>query len=167
MIGPPEPRPAQADKLGHLQPSDGPGTAAETVGLNTEALEHGDIKITERGVVLGVEGEVLAVSEAAAGEEGGHVGGGVGGGVAEVAPIKEHRAVEEGVALLFHPLEAREKGFEFSKLGFLDGSELSAGVASAALMCQRMMREGDAGKVDLGIETLTDEDGDQAGAVGF
>lgn len=49
------------------------GAAAEFSGFNAEVLEHGDVEVTEWGVVVGAEGQVLAVLEAAASEQDGEV----------------------------------------------------------------------------------------------
>ena len=51
-----------------LQPAQRALARAELVGLDAEALEHGDVEVRERVVVLLVESEVLTVLEAAAGE---------------------------------------------------------------------------------------------------
>src|SRR5438093_99811 len=56
--------------LPHLfQPRERPTTAPKAVHLQAKALEHRHIQVAERRAVLGVEGEVLAVPEAAAGQE--------------------------------------------------------------------------------------------------
>jgi hypothetical protein len=59
----------------HFQPAHGAGGGGEAVGFDAELLEHGDVEVRQRVVALGVEGEVLAVPEAAADEEDGQVGG--------------------------------------------------------------------------------------------
>ena len=64
-----------------FQTAHGAGGGGEAVGFDAELLEHGDVEVRQRVVVLGIEGEVLAVPEAAAGEEDGQVGGDVAGAV--------------------------------------------------------------------------------------
>jgi hypothetical protein len=60
-------------------------------------LQHGDEEVAERLVVIALEGEVLAVLEASAGEEDGEVGVVVDVGVAEVAAVEDHGAVEQAL----------------------------------------------------------------------
>src|ERR1700738_295659 len=72
-----------------FQPCKGAGAAAELVHLQTEALEHRDVKVAQRRVALRVEGEVPAVFEAAPGEQHRHVLDAVRAGVGEVA-AEEH-----------------------------------------------------------------------------
>ena len=65
----------------HFQSAHGAGGGGEAVGFDAELLEHGDVEVRQRVVALGVEGEVLAVPEAAAGEDDGEVVGDVAVGV--------------------------------------------------------------------------------------
>ena len=51
---------------GHFQPAHGAGGGGEAVGFDAQLLEHGDVEVRQRVVAPGVEGEVLAVLEAAA-----------------------------------------------------------------------------------------------------
>ena len=55
------------------QPGQGAVAAGEVVGFDAHLLEHRDIEIGEGGVVPRVEGEMLSVLEAAAGQQDGQV----------------------------------------------------------------------------------------------
>ena len=57
----------------HLQSLQRSGAGAEAVGFEAEALEEGDVEVAEGRRILRVEGEVLTVLEAAAGEMGSEV----------------------------------------------------------------------------------------------
>src|SRR5687767_4559806 len=85
------------DSLAWLEPGEGSRARAELVGLDPQALEHAHVEVAERGRVLRVERQVLAVPEAAAGQEDGQVPRGVTATVTEVAPKEHGRAVEERV----------------------------------------------------------------------
>jgi hypothetical protein len=63
-----------------FQPAHGAGGGGEAIGFDAELLEHGDVEVRQRIVALGVEGGVLAVPEAAAGEEDRQVGGDLASG---------------------------------------------------------------------------------------
>src|SRR5207302_9274730 len=52
----------------HLQPAHGAGGGGESVGLQPHALQHRDEEVRQRIVVGGIECEMLAVLEPAAGE---------------------------------------------------------------------------------------------------
>jgi hypothetical protein len=56
-------------------------------------LEHADVEIAQGRWAIWIEGEMLAVLEAAAGEEDGEVLGGVAAAVAEVAAEEDGGAV--------------------------------------------------------------------------
>jgi hypothetical protein len=72
------------------------------VGLDAQTLEHAHVEIAEGRRVLRIEMEVLAVLEAAAGEEDGEIFRGVAAGVAEIAAEENGGAVEEvGVVFLW------------------------------------------------------------------
>src|SRR5688500_6063472 len=71
----------------HLQPPDRALAGAERVGLDAQALEHGDVEVAEVLVLLLVERDVLAVAEAAAGDDAGHVLVAVARRVAEVGAV--------------------------------------------------------------------------------
>ena len=68
------------------------------VGFEAEALEHADVEIGERGRGFWIEGEVLAVLEAAAGQQHGQVDVRVGVRAAHAGAIEDHRAVEQRLA---------------------------------------------------------------------
>ncbi|MEY4483419.1 MAG: hypothetical protein RL693_871 [Verrucomicrobiota bacterium] len=67
--------------------------------LGAHVLEHGYEEIAERGVVVLLEGVVLAVVDSASGEDDGEVGVVVLVGVAHVAAEEDHGAIEEAVAV--------------------------------------------------------------------
>src|SRR4051794_98051 len=79
--------PATFGNLHHLQPTHGSPAGGKLVRLDSQALEHGDEEVGERVIVLLVEGEVLAVPEAAAGQEHGQVDVGVRVGAAHARPV--------------------------------------------------------------------------------
>jgi hypothetical protein len=66
------------------------------VGLDAQTLEHAHVEVAQGRRVLGIETEVLAVFEAAAGEEDGEIFRGVAAGVAGIAAGENGGAVEEG-----------------------------------------------------------------------
>ncbi|HWB02201.1 MAG TPA: hypothetical protein VG796_04190 [Verrucomicrobiales bacterium] len=76
-------------KAGEGQPIDRPESVPLLVPKWSvsmpKALEHADVEVAQGRRVLGIEVEVLAVLEAAAGEEDGEIFGGVAAGVAGVA----------------------------------------------------------------------------------
>jgi hypothetical protein len=78
---------------------EGASVAAKVVSLDTEVLQHGDEEIAEGFVLHGVEGEVLAMFEAAAGEENGQVGAVVDVRIAEVAAVEDHRLIQQACAI--------------------------------------------------------------------
>ena len=69
--------------------------AGELVGLDPLTLEHRDEEVGQRVIVLLVEGEVLAVFPASAGEEDGEVLVVVVVAVAEVAAVEDLRVIEQ------------------------------------------------------------------------
>ena len=76
-----------------------PVEEAKPVVLDPHPLEHRDEQVRQRIVVFAVEREVLAVPEAAAGEERRQVRRRVRVGVAEVGAVQDHRAVEQRLAV--------------------------------------------------------------------
>src|SRR4051794_5794600 len=76
------------------------GAGAEPVGFDAQAVEHREVEVAQRRRVVGVEGQMLAVLEASAGEEDRQVFGVVVAGVAEVAAEEDHGPVEQALALL-------------------------------------------------------------------
>ena len=71
-------------------------------------MQHGEEHIRQRIVPLAVEREVLAVAEAAAGQDRRQVEAGVRVGVAEVGAVEHHRAVEQRLPLFVRRGERRE-----------------------------------------------------------
>ena len=70
--------------------------AAELIDFDAHLPGHLDKEIGEVGVVLLVVGDVLAVFEAAAGEDEGEVAPAVAAGVAEVGAHENHGVVQQG-----------------------------------------------------------------------
>src|SRR5689334_11658560 len=85
----------------HRQARERPVAGPEMVGLDPQALEHAHVEIAQGRRVLRIEMQVLAVLEAAAGEEDGQIFRGVAAGVAEIAAEENGRAVEEVGVVLF------------------------------------------------------------------
>ena len=63
------PAPAATSRPAEFQSRQRPRARSELVGFDAKALEHAHEKIAQRRRVLRIEGEMLAVLEAAAGEE--------------------------------------------------------------------------------------------------
>src|SRR6266508_6171362 len=99
-------------KSRHLQPAHRAGTGGELVGFDPEALQHADEEVRQWVVTLAVEREMLAVLETAAGKQRGQVRGDVRVRVAEVRAVKNHRAVEQGVAAFLARLQFGEEMVE-------------------------------------------------------
>jgi len=95
--------------LRQLKAGDGAGAGAESIGVGAEAVEELDVEIAEGRVLLRVEGEVLAVLEAAAGDEDRHVLVVVAAGVAEVASEHDDGAIQQRAAFIARVLQLREK----------------------------------------------------------
>jgi hypothetical protein len=88
--------------LHSLELVEGSRITPKGVGLDAHILQHGNEEVAERLVVIPLEGEVLAVLKAAAGEEDGKVGVVVDVGISKVAAVEDHGAVEEALsAFLF------------------------------------------------------------------
>ena len=107
-----------------IQAAHGSGGGGEAVGFDAELLEHGDVEVRQRVVALGVEGEVLAVPEAAAGEDDGQVGGDVAVGVAHVAAVEDHGAVDERLAVFRGGAEVGDELVEEAHVLVVDALEL-------------------------------------------
>ena len=58
-----------AFRLPHFQPRQRAGARGELVHLEAQSLEHRDVEVAQRRAGFGVEGQVLAVLEAAAGQK--------------------------------------------------------------------------------------------------
>src|SRR5437879_6490783 len=86
-----QPAPGCSDRLpprrstGGVQARQRPGAGTEPVRVDAQALEHAHVEVRQRRRVARVESQVLAVPEAAAGEDDRQVPRRVATGVAEVA----------------------------------------------------------------------------------
>src|SRR5215475_13763051 len=96
----------------HLQSLHRAGAGSESVRFNAEPLQHADEEVRQRIVALAVESEVLALFEAAAGEESGKVRGDVRVRIAEVRAVQRHRAVEQRVDAFMTGLQFGEEMIE-------------------------------------------------------
>ena len=83
--------------LREFQPAHGAGGGREPIRFDSHPLQHADVQVGQRIVVLRVESEILPVAETAAGQDDGHVGADVGVGVAEVGTVQHHGAIEQRV----------------------------------------------------------------------
>ncbi len=77
------------DSPRQLQPRQRPGRVRESVRFDAQALEHAHVQVAQGWWLLGIEGRVLAVFEAAAGEQHGQVAHGVAAGVAEISTAQK------------------------------------------------------------------------------
>ena len=83
----------------HLQARERSVAGPEMIGFDAQTLEHAHVEIAQGRRVLRIEMQVLAVLEAAAGEEDGEIFRRVAAGVAGIAAGENGGAVEEvGVA---------------------------------------------------------------------
>src|SRR4051794_16878126 len=104
-----------------IEATHGAGGRGELVGLQAEALQHRDEEIWQRIIVLGVEGEMLAMLETAASEESGEIRGYVGVGISKIGTVENHGAVEERLAIFAHVLQIGEKIGQELHVPFIDG----------------------------------------------
>src|SRR4051812_49406049 len=93
----PGPRRRGLSSAPRFQPGQSPGAAAEHVGLDAHALKHAHEEIAKGRVIGLIEGQMLAVPEAAAGQQDRHVLDAVLAGVAQVAAEEDHRPVEQAL----------------------------------------------------------------------
>ena len=93
---------AQAISSPRIVPVEGPKPRL----LDPHPLEHRDEQVRQRIIAAAVEGQVLAVPEAAAGEERRQVRRRVRVGVAEVGAVQDHRAVQQRLAAFPGGLQA-------------------------------------------------------------
>ena len=148
----------------HFQSAERTVAGGEAVGLDAEALEDADEEIRQRIVLILVEGEVLAVFESTACEQGREVGVRVGVRVAHAGSVENRSPVEEGAIYAFRRGETVEKVRKFLELGFFDETQLGKLVRLVAVVGQRVGACFHAGDVRFdGV--LMDENGDQAGGV--
>src|SRR5579862_1915046 len=85
----------------HLQSRQRPSARPKLLRLNAKPLQHIYIKIAQRRRVLRVEVKMLAVLEAAAGEQHGQVAGRMAAAFAEVAAEENRGVVQQRVAVFF------------------------------------------------------------------
>ena len=100
------------------------GAGCETIDFKSQSLEHRDVEIRERLVVVLVQCDVLAMVEAAAGEDGRQIAVVMTAAV-HVRPEQHHRAVEQ--ARLVFPgffQTADEVSKRFHMLGLNDAELL-------------------------------------------
>lgn len=112
-------------------------------------MEHGDEEIGEGVVALGVEGEVLAVLEAAAREESREVRRHVCVRVPEIGPVEDHRPVEQRVVVLLHALQLGEEIIQQPHVPLIDRAQLSELRLVAAMMREVVIPVGDLGALDV------------------
>ena len=74
------------------------GAAAERFYFQAEVLKHRDEEVAERLVVIAAEGQVLAMLEAATGQQDGQVRIVVSIRVPHVAAEQDHRAVKQAIS---------------------------------------------------------------------
>ena len=109
---------------GRLQARERPRAGTESIRVDAEALEHRDIEVGQGRRLIWIEGEVLAVSEPAAGQKHRQIPRRVAAGVAEVAAEEHHGAIEQAGALLARVFELGKEGAQGPQLFQLDRPEL-------------------------------------------
>src|SRR5206468_4074271 len=103
-----------------------PRSRAELVRLNAQALEHAHVEIAQGWRAVRIEVQMLAMLEAAAGDEYGQILDGMAAAVAEIAAKINHRAVEQCVAGFFRLLQFGQEvvkrlyGFHFDDFELLE-----------------------------------------------
>ena len=93
----------------HLKPRNGTVARSERIHVGSQALEKLHVQITERRVLLRIEGEVPAVSETSAGDEDRHVLIIVAARIAEVAAEHHDGAVQQRAPFLMRAFQPRQK----------------------------------------------------------
>ena len=142
------------------------GGAAKLIGFDAEMLEHADVEIAERWRAVGIEGEVLSVTEAAAGKKGGQILGGVTAAIAEVAAEEDGGAVEQASAGVFGLTEFCQQATQgLERFGF-DDLELRQFRGVFAMMRKVVVAESDAFD-GWGEGVAGQHDGDEPGGVGL
>src|SRR4051812_14671824 len=94
---------------GRFQARQGPRRRAELVHTDAQPLQHAHVQVAQGWRVLGVELQVTAVLEPAAGHQDRQVLDRVAAPVAQVAAEEDGRPVEQGRALLLRLPELREQ----------------------------------------------------------
>ena len=79
----------------HLESGECSRAGTELVGFQAEALEHADEQIAKRRRVVGIKGQVLAMTEATAGEQHRKVASGMTAAISQVAAEEDSGAVEK------------------------------------------------------------------------
>ncbi len=130
-----------------VQPPHRSCAAGEFIGFDAEALEHRDEEIGERVVVGLVEGEVLAVLVAAAGEEHGQVVGVMVIAVAEIAAVEDLRVVEQGSVAFLRGFEFGKQRSELAEFGEFEVFELVEFVFAPDVVGEVVALAADAGDV--------------------
>ena len=112
---------------------------------------------------------MLAVLEAAAGEDHRHVGADVRIGVAEVRAVEDHGAIEQRVFAFVHGLEIADESGEQLHVPLVDDLELRYLALGFAVMREVVIAVGDRGAGDLehGRADAVEQQGDGAGGIGF
>src|ERR1041384_3730962 len=87
------------NESGHVQSVEGPGARSKPLDLKAKSLEHTDIQIAQRRWVARIEGQILSMLEAAAGQQNGEVLHIVIAGVAQVAAEEHHAAIQQRFTL--------------------------------------------------------------------
>ena len=102
----------------HFQSRQSPLRCRELIRLDAEAMQHREIKVAERVVVLLVEGQMLAVLETAAGEEDREIHVRVRVRASHAGAVQDHRAVEQRLPFFFRFIERRDECVERVELLF-------------------------------------------------
>ena len=142
------------------------GAGAELVSFDAQVLKHGNEEVRHWRVADGVEGKMLTVFEAAAGEDEGEVLVAVGVGVAEAASIKHLRVIEQRAAGFGDVAEGFEEIGEGLHLGFFDLLQFGNLVGFVAVMGEAVRFAFHAGHVWHDAEGA-ERERDDARAVGL
>ena len=158
--------------LCHFQTTESTSRSRKLVGVDTQAVQHREQQVRQRVITLKslVEGQVLAVLEAAAGEHDRLVEAGVLVGVTEVRTIENHRAIEQRILAFGHRLHVTKELREQLHVTHVERLELGQLVVRFAVVGEVVIRLGDRGVVDAfdhGGRDTVQHQGDRAGRVGL
>jgi len=103
------------------------GGRGEPVRLAAHTLRHADEEVGQRIVAFAEDGEMLAVTEAAAGGEHREVGGRALVGIAEVAAIKHHAAFEQVGIAFGGRAQSRQQFSQQTQMPAVEGRQLRQG----------------------------------------
>jgi hydrogenase nickel incorporation protein HypB len=131
QTGPLTPRDSSS---GHLQPADGRPTGREGAGLDPHPLEHRNVEIRERIVVVRVKREVLTVAEASSSEEDREVDVAVTVGAPHAGPVENLGPVEEGFGTLVRLGQGGEEAVQRIELALLVALQLGDDLGTVAVM---------------------------------